>query len=1318
MRVLCIHCRPNDLSCRAPAPAARPAFLLVSLALMAAGHAPATLAVPGAVNRQAQRILDAAGVQGGIVVHVGCRDGRLTAALHASESFIVQGLDRNPRNVDTARARIRSTGLYGRVSAELWAGGKLPYIDNLVNLLVVSAGETLAKTEIQRVLCPRGVAVFLDGPKNTVASQWRKPWPQGMDEWTHYLHDSTNNAVAHDTFIAPLGRYQWVGSTRYSRHHDHMSSISAAVSAKGRVFYIFDAAPRASILIPPQWRLIARDAFNGVVLWERPISRWHSHLWPLKSGPQLLTRRLVAVGDRVYVTLGIDSTLTALDAATGKTVRTYEGTKATEEILYNAGVLFLSVARRGQPLRSDPNRSYANMREIRQDVTNPLWTQAPRTIMAVDAASGNVLWQRESMLVSMSLTADTRNVLFHDGEKIVCLNRRTGGQRWSSRPLPKLEKMRSSCGVTLVSYGDVILYSGRVAAEKYKLRSSTTMFALSATDGRSLWQAEHPPCGHQGTPDDILVAGGLVWSGAVASPRDSGVMIGRDLHTGEVKSRFLPDVQTHWFHHRCYRAKATDRYLLFSRTGIEFIDYAKKHWICHHWVRGACLYGVLPANGLIYTPQHPCACYLEAKLFGFAALAPAAPDKLPRRRIPDAERLLRGTAYDEAILPFEPQTADWPTYRGDAQRSGFARTAVRAMGLRQAWTTALGGKLSSLTAADGKVFVASVDAHTLHALDATTGAPVWSFVAGGRVDSPPTIWRGRVLFGCADGRIYCLMASDGRLVWRYRAAPENLRMGGGEQIESVWPVHGSVLVQNDVLYCVAGRSMFLDGGLRFLRLDPKTGRKLSETILDDRDPKTKKNLQSDVKGLNMPVALPDILSSDGSYVYMRSLPFTLDGRRKFVAYVPVSQREGDDLHLFSPTGFLDGTLWHRTYWIYGRAFSSGASGYYLAGRVEPSGRLLVFDERRVYGYGRLWRYYRWTTPLEFHLFAAPKRPRVVPAGTERRPIRKNGKVVGRRTRFVTRFAHDWSDQLPVQVCAMVLAENALFAAGPPDEVDEERAGRRLNDPETIRKLADQEAAFAARRGGLLVAVRPNDGKLLASYRLRSPPLFDGMIAANGRLYLSTRDGKVLCLSTKAGQPLPVALGAKVTARPPDPVLKPSAPKVGLPSAATEFAVVDGAWVWRTKHGYRVCTDAQSKTGIVLRKLPTPLTGKVTFRTRLRANADTTIRRGRSNGYLVFGASPETGALVTCGVMVKAKKALIAEGGGRGANTASKRLFADFAKEQEIIVTVDPTSNSVTLSVGGQTVSLKLKTGLKRIGYVGYCVQSAISDFGPIRIGRE
>lgn len=57
----------------------------------------------GASEEQtAKQILEATGIQGGLIVHVGCNDGKLTAALRASASYQVHGLDRDASNVAAA----------------------------------------------------------------------------------------------------------------------------------------------------------------------------------------------------------------------------------------------------------------------------------------------------------------------------------------------------------------------------------------------------------------------------------------------------------------------------------------------------------------------------------------------------------------------------------------------------------------------------------------------------------------------------------------------------------------------------------------------------------------------------------------------------------------------------------------------------------------------------------------------------------------------------------------------------------------------------------------------------------------------------------------------------------------------------------------------------------------------------------------------------------------------------------------------------------------------------------------------------------------
>ena len=67
------------------------------------------------------------------------------------------------------------------------------------------------------------------------------------------------------------------------------------------------------------------------------------------------------------------------------------------------------------------------------------------------------------------------------------------------------------------------------------------------------------------------------------------------------------------------------------------------------------------------------------------------------------------------------------------------------------------------------------------------------------------------------------------------------------------------------------------------------------------------------------------------------------------------------------------------------------------------------------------------------------------------------------------------------------------------------------DPDIIEKLRQQDAALDDEHGALLWAVSALDGEKLAEFNLDSQPVFDGMIAANGRLYLATKDGRITCL---------------------------------------------------------------------------------------------------------------------------------------------------------------------------------------------------------------
>ena len=203
--------------------------------------------------------------------------------------------------------------------------------------------------------------------------------------------------------------------------------------------------------------------------------------------------------------------------------------------------------------------------------------------------------------------------------------------------------------------------------------------------------------------------------------------------------------------------------------------------------------------------------------------------------------------------------------------------------------------------AGGKVFVAAVDRHTVHALEATSGQRIWQYTAGGRVDSPPTIAGNLAVFGCADGYVYCLNLDGGQLVWRFRAAPTDRRTVSFGSVESVWPVTGSVLIREGVVYCTAGRSSFLDGGMYLYRLDLSTGKLLGETRFDDRDPQTLMQREETVEDVELPGALPDVLVDDGQYIYLRDKVLDHEGVEQDL-HLP---------HLYCSAGLLDDNGWHR-----------------------------------------------------------------------------------------------------------------------------------------------------------------------------------------------------------------------------------------------------------------------------------------------------------------------------------------------------------------------------------------------------------------------
>ncbi len=1028
---------------------------------------------------EARQILRSTGVKGGLVVHVGCGDGRLTAALHATDGYLVHGLDRSEENIRKARDSISERGLYGQVSVGRWSGNALPYIDNVVNLLVVEEPARVSEAEMMRVLCPNGVASVQKDGKWTKTV---KPWSDDIDEWTHFLHDATGNAVAKDSRIATPKHLQWQAEPKRTRDHDALASISAMTSSGGRMFYILDEGLTSLIHRPAKWHLVARDAFNGMLLWKRSIDSWVTHLHYFRSGPAQLPRRLVSIGDRVYATLGLGAPVTALDAATGKTLLTYKGSEKTEEFICLDGILLAVV---GDP---DLWNRYAPKVGNYWDFSDENGPQATKRIVAYQADTGKELWRIEgrhlARLAPLSLAAGNKRAFYLDSENLYCVDLPSGKDLWKA-PFPTKGLFLMNYAPTVVQYNDTIV-----------CLSLDRLSVFAVEDGRKLWETT----GYAGfaSPGDLFVIDDLVWTFPTTAtvhvdkqkvPGKGNEFLAFDLYTGQVKKRLAKkDVWPGGHHHRCYRDKATERYFISGRRGLEFVDLKGNDNTINWWLRGVCQYGIMPCNGLIYTPPHPCKCFVRIKFDGFHAVAAQRVKAGPESR--PAERLLKGPAYEpvsnlESEGQNEKPTAaiqnsktsawaapapnahpeEWPTYRHDMTRSGCASTKVPTH-LRKKWQADIGAKLSSVVVAENRLFVSAVDRQTLYCLDAASGRTMWRFVAEGRVDSPPTISGGTAFFGCRGGYVYALRAADGELAWRYRGAPRDRRTVVRDRLESAWPIHGSVLAQEGTVYFAAGRSSYLDGGIRLVGLDARTGAVRCATTFR-------------TEGVSQSGGLPDVLVSDGQSICMRHMRYNSSlepgrGRRAGV--------------IVANTGLLEDCWGHRWNWMLG------------GGATCPAGKLLVFDGGMAYGVETFYTFLKHDNSMQpsthtghLHQKYARYRRDQFPIGTrlfaQQNKVGESGK---RRRLLLAKNNHTWDRKTLVQFRAMVLAGDALFAAG-------------WKDSATVPEENPNRAG-----GTVLLVVSTADGKTLREYPLDAQPVFDGLAAAYGSLYMAMKNGKVAC----------------------------------------------------------------------------------------------------------------------------------------------------------------------------------------------------------------
>ncbi len=991
-----------------------------------------------------------AGLSGGLIVQLGASSSQEAAKLSLTGRYLIHLLDTDAKTIETARSNLRKNGHYGLAWAEQTKDfTRLPYAENIVNLIVVQ-DYTVPVKELQRVLVPGGSIVILNSKLLSKQSL----------QASGFAGFSTAGSV----LIAKKPWPKEMDGWSHPRHAADGNAVSkdTLVGPPQRVRWIAAATSEVEGMVTAGGRnfyggILARDSFNGLRLWDRNLNKDELNPKDFKlSGLSRSKARPIASKKLVFAVM--KSQPVALDAATGEVVVELGDMKNPSNLLY------------------DGQRVIATDKE---------------TVRAFDIDSGKQLWN-VAAADARYLVANGKLAAYIQGRtrrgdkpQVVVLDAASGTVKWEREDYTWLTKTKR-----------LVLGLGQLVFEVSSLNdhdADNGIHVVAAATGKHRWSKNYPPgMNHMRQAramfigDDLwILHGGKINTSDKKKLKRQPVQVSAlDPQTGETR-KTLPAGLTH-----CFPPVATTNFMFAGE--LDMTNLQSGEVIANRITKANCSRenGWIPANGLVYTTPKHCTCW--PMLRGFVAMAPALDKKSPANLPVDQIKFIleKGPAQIDPGAK-NPQPSDWPLYRHDRWRSSSAITAGPEQ-LEKRWSVSLEklddaskqtsgpilddwkedpiikGPLSAPTIANGLAYVTRPNAHELIAIDTNSGDVRWRFTANGRLDTPPAIHRGLCLFGSAAGWVYALRADTGEMVWRLRAAPTNERIVAYGQVESPWPVPGAVLVMDDIAYFAAGRQPLADGGILVFAVDPLTGQQhwvKRITTLPQKHFYENSGLEFDPF---------DLLHAEDGGIAMSRWIISRDGKKVDV----------DKWNAFAKLNTGAGEVWiPRGSWTYGARHQHRFPG------EAPRRPLIAFRDDNIYsslnGSTDVFR-------RDFDLDKGEKfNSKWITGWQAAGEARKNGKPY--RTYRI--------------------AEGAKWSKDPfadPDKKKKElkRGAQRHNRIYAMALAKDK--LYVVHQDGRMKVLSTTDGYVISETQV-PPPSWDGLAIAEGRLYLTTQDGKVVSL---------------------------------------------------------------------------------------------------------------------------------------------------------------------------------------------------------------
>ncbi len=724
-------------------------------------------------------IAGATGVGGGLAVVVGPKDATTLGEL-ANDGFLVHALVADEPTLAAIRADLTGAGLDGYASAMVWTDeARLPYADRLVSLLVAAEGVELpGREELMRVVHPGG-AIFAGGKAETMPAD-----PQ-LGNWRHFDGDTVGSHMSDDQRVQPPTQVQWIAYEQNAQTGRNPAGYEPAYNLRasdGEILNLIHDPLRQVRSGRGQpvdaARLTARDGFNGVMLWTRPLE--------IRAGRGIPRTGLVLT-DRLAYAYGGDGFINVFDRSTGELQTVWKDAFPADT----------------------PGRvggwpgSEKELRQLRVGDKLAV-TCRYEDVLGLDPATGEKRWSWNSgdennMICALSLDEEANRVYLavHDGgqfsdEGLESRPRKLYDMqtRWPRAVARSVHALDATTGkeiwrnddVAGSPVGQLIPAGDRLVA--YGSHAISGLFAISLADGKLLWKKSPVADKHFYSlmvRDDSILA------------HHSHLIADFSLATGERGD----DLQRTGFNSRCVRMSGTDDYIFF---GLGFTMNRDGGGRFLAVARPGCAQAMIPANGLLYANANACNCI--SQLRGTVALT-AEPPITP---LAEATTLEKGGRAATALpaarqeLP-SPLAVDWTS--GDWMRQFAVEPEA----------------LAPVTAG-GIDYVALPHRHRLEARQG--GELRWAFTADARITGQPLVENGRIYFGATDGWVYCLDAATGAQQWRRLLAPQHRLMVCDGQVQSTWPVFNVVLFDGEVC-ASAGLHSSLDGGIVVAGLDPATG---------------------------------------------------------------------------------------------------------------------------------------------------------------------------------------------------------------------------------------------------------------------------------------------------------------------------------------------------------------------------------------------------------------------------------------------------------------------------------------------------------------